>query len=230
MLDYRNEKKYLCSETALTVLEARLKPLMKPDPHQAPGACYHIRSMYFDDYENSCMMENEAGVDARTKFRIRIYPPDVTVIRLELKSKLHGLTRKESCSLNPEQLDRVLRGDTARFLTDRDTPSELRRLVLAMQTRLLAPKVIVDYDRTAYLLQEGNVRVTFDRNIRACTAFDRFLDDWIPGIPVLDTGQQLLEVKYDEFLPGYLTGMFQYGSFRETAFSKYMLCRERSPL
>ena len=230
MLEYRNEKKYLCSETALAVLEARLKPLMQPDPHQRSGEGYHIRSLYFDDYQDSCRMENEAGLDARTKYRIRCYPPSRDVIRLELKSKLHGLTRKSSCALSPVQLQKILQADTAAFLTEEGAPAELRMLALAMQTRFLRPKVIVDYDRFAFIGTEGNVRITFDRNIRSSLAFDRLLDPWIPGIPVLDTGMQLLEVKYDEFLPSHISEMFRRGNLRETAFSKYMLCRERSPL
>lgn len=30
---------------------------------------YHIRSLYFDDYYNSCYNENEIGTDPREKFR-----------------------------------------------------------------------------------------------------------------------------------------------------------------
>jgi hypothetical protein len=34
-------------------------------------------------------------------------------------------------------------------------------------TRLLRPRVIVDYIREAYIYEPGNVRVTLDRGVRA---------------------------------------------------------------
>ena len=33
------------------------------NPHAGENGIYHIRSLYFDDYENSCFMDNENGVD-----------------------------------------------------------------------------------------------------------------------------------------------------------------------
>lgn len=44
---------------------------------------YHIRSIYFDDYHNSSFYSNEAGVDPRVKYRIRIYNAGDASIKLE---------------------------------------------------------------------------------------------------------------------------------------------------
>ena len=38
---------------------------MEKDVHAAAAGFYNIRSLYFDDYDNSCYMENENGVDNR---------------------------------------------------------------------------------------------------------------------------------------------------------------------
>lgn len=70
---YRHEFKYLCSSAELAVLRVRLFGLMRPDPHVGTDGMYRIRSLYFDDCQDTCLRENEAGTDPREKFRIRIY-------------------------------------------------------------------------------------------------------------------------------------------------------------
>ena len=79
-------------------------------------------------------------------------------------------------------------------------PPVLQKLNLLMRTRLLRPKVIVEYDRTPFVEKLGNTRITFDRNIRSSNAVQSFLEREIPGRPILPAGKQILEVKYDEFL------------------------------
>ena len=74
----------------------------------------------------------------------------------------------------------------------------------------------------------GNTRITFDRNIRSSNAVQSFLEREIPGRPILPAGKQILEVKYDEFLPDYLYRNLQLSHLRQTAFSKYYLCRRYS--
>ena len=58
---FRNEWKYLISTSEKEVLNLRMKPLMKLDPHAETGG-YLIRSLYFDDYWNSAYEEKESGV------------------------------------------------------------------------------------------------------------------------------------------------------------------------
>ena len=92
----------------------------------------------------------------------------------------------------------------------------------------MKPRVIVEYDRTPFVEKLGNTRVTLDRNIRSSDAVLSFLEKDIPARPVMPAGKQILEVKYDEFLPDYLYRNLQLSSMRQTAFSKYYLCRRFS--
>ena len=71
----------------------------------------------------------------------------------------------------------------------------------------------------------GNVRITMDENISSSSRTDLFLEEQIPLRPVLAAGQQILEVKYDEYLPDQIYRTLQPGHLRPTAFSKYYLCR-----
>ncbi len=222
IIEYRVEKKYIVSDADLALLNARLKVVMTPDIHQN-GSSYEIRSLYFDDLTDSCMCENEAGVDQREKYRIRIYGSDSALIRLEIKEKLHTLTRKESCPLSKDCC-RLLLNNSLPFYIGADAP--FNRFQLQRCCRLLQPKIIIAYERSAFVCSSGNVRITFDRNIRAsknCFQFlDKQVDNWIPILP---TGVHVLEVKYDEFLPESIAQQLEIRKLFQTSFSKYYLGR-----
>ena len=225
-MDYRNEIKYLVSETQLVLLENRIRNLIQPDRHAGADGTYQIRSLYFDDFENTYYRENEMGTDPREKFRIRIYNGDPGRISLELKRKQHSMTQKLSCLLTEEQCRELMAGRP--LPADPSYPPVLQKMNLLMKTRLLKPKVIVEYDRTPFVEKLGNTRVTLDRNIRSSNAVASFLEKRVPARPIMPAGKQILEVKYDEFLPDYLYRNLQLSHLRQTTFSKYYLCRRYS--
>lgn len=71
-----------------------------------------------------------------------------------------------------------------------------------MKTQQLRPRVLVSYVRGPYVYAAGNVRVTFDSNIRTSLFQREFLNGALPDIIATDTpGNIILEVKYDAFLP-----------------------------
>ena len=78
-------------------MDMRASMILQPDKHTNERGTYYIKSLYFDDYQDSCYWENEGGYNIRAKFRIRYYNDDTGCIRLEKKSKINGMTRKESC-------------------------------------------------------------------------------------------------------------------------------------
>lgn len=221
---YRHEFKYLCNYGQLRMLQVRLRGLVSLDSHVGEEGVYNIRSLYFDDYYDSYLKENEAGTDPREKFRIRIYNHSSERISLELKKKVRGKTQKLSCSLTEEQCRTLMAGGIPDI--PKDAPAVLQKLCLLMRTKLLRPKVIVEYERIPYVYPQGNVRITLDENIRASSRVDLFLEEQIPLRPILMAGQHILEVKYDEFLPDFIYRIVQIENFRPTAFSKYYLCRK----
>lgn len=225
---YRHELKYLCSLIDVAVIEGRLKGFIKKDTHVGEKGYYHIRSLYFDDYNNTCYKMNEAGVDKRMKYRIRIYNCSDTKITLEKKIKVHGMTRKVSTPLTKEQCELFIQG---KYLSvkqeDFSTYSPLlQEFVVWMTKGNGKPKVIVAYDRVPYVYKQGNVRITIDKNIQASRDFSHFFKTDMQKCPILPKGNVLIEVKYDEFLPGFLKDRLEIGKLRQTTFSKYYLCRK----
>lgn len=210
------------SDADLLLLGSRLKTVMSQDIHQE-GDCYEIRSLYFDDAWDRCMDENDAGVDKREKYRIRIYDPRVDVIHLEIKEKNRGLTKKRACDLSREECLQIMEGQLPLRVDER---APLNALQLQMRCYRMEPKVIIAYERTAFVHPSGNVRITFDRNIMASRSTEEFLEDRVSGMtPVLPAGMHVLEVKYDEFLPDTIAQQLEIGKLRKTAFSKYYLGR-----
>ena len=221
---YRHELKYQISDAQVQLLKNRLNHLIPADSHAGPSGTYTIRSLYFDDFEDRCLRENEDGTDPREKFRIRIYNHSTDRIMLECKRKERGKTHKTSCPLTLEQTRLLMDG---KILPDMEAQHPvLRKLTLLMLTRRMKPVVIVEYDRIPYVYKNGNVRITLDTNIRSCGSVKDFLEERLPSRPVMSAGQQLLEVKYDEYLPDFIYRSLQLHSLRQTAFSKYYVCRK----
>ncbi len=220
---FRNELKYLCTETQLQMIQARIRLLCPPDMHADRDGIYHIRSIYFDDPQNRCYYENENGIDPREKFRIRIYNASDRKITLECKRKERSMTQKRSCPLSMEQYRKIMDGS----LSEQDLDSGLLREFYVHMTRdKFRPKVIAAYDRTPFVYSAGNVRITFDRNIGSSTDFDHFFDPQLSMRPILPVGKHVLEVKFDGFLPNFLYSAMDLGSLQQTAFSKFYLCRK----
>lgn len=222
-MEYRHELKYVVTASQMALLESRIRGLIPLDAHTGESGMYRIRSLYFDDYYNSCYLENEIGTDPREKFRIRIYNGDAGRISLELKRKEHGMTQKISCILSEAQCRELMAGRP--LPVDGGYPPLLQKLNLLMRTRLLRPKVIVEYDRVPYVDKLGNTRITLDQNMASSDAVLNFLEPDLQRRPIMPAGQHILEVKYDEFLPDYIYRNLQLNGLRQTAFSKYYLCR-----
>ena len=221
---YRHELKYLISDAAIPMIRNRINHLLTLDSHVGSTGSYTIRSLYFDDYKNTSFYDNENGIDPKEKFRIRIYNHSTDRIMLECKRKERGKNLKTACPLTLEQTVQLMQGNVLPDIGNQ--PQLLQKLTMQMLTRGLKPVVIVEYERIPYVYPNGNVRVTLDTNISSSKAVLSFLDDVIPKRPVMPLGQQLLEVKFDEFLPDYIYRNLQLENLQQTAFSKYYICRK----
>ncbi len=219
----RHEYKHQISYEDYLIIKSRLKYLVKQDSHVGTEGKYTIHSLYFDNYSDKALREKLDGVDEREKFRIRYYNDDTDYIRLEKKSKIHGLCDKQSAPLTKEEVIRICKGDIG-FLMESGKPL-LLELYAKMRYQLLKPKVIVDYEREPYVYGPGNVRITFDSNIRTGLYHDSFFDGDYCSVPT-ETDYIILEVKYDAFLPELIEKAVRVPNRQASAFSKYAVCRK----
>lgn len=221
--NYRHELKYPVDMGTYLALRQRLRAVMKPDSHAGTDGCYTIHSIYFDNADDKALREKINGVAQREKWRIRWYNDDLSYIMLEKKIKRDQLCQKLSAPLTEGECRALAAGKTDWMA---EHPSELvRELYGKCKAQQLFPRVMVSYVREAYVYDPGNVRVTFDSRIRT-SLYHRDLLDGARGISAMDApGEQILEVKYDAFLPDIIRWLLQCGTIRQQAFSKYGACR-----
>ena len=219
----RHELKYHITPAELTVLRGVLAPVMQLDPNGNENNEYHIRSLYFDTINDDALDEKIAGVGNRKKYRIRIYNFSDKVIKLECKSKYGDLISKQSVSIPRELAEQLIAGDPDGL--QRMRHPLLHDVYREMRTRLLRPAVIVDYVREAYIHQAEEVRITFDKQVRTGLHSVDMFNPQVPTYPVFDDPVEILEVKFDEFLPGYLQSILSGVTAQRSAISKYTWCR-----
>lgn len=215
---YRHEYKYLISGAASRLLKSRLRAFMRPDAHAGPTGQYTIRSLYFDDPFAAAYEDKMSGIKERTKYRIRYYNYDPSVLRLERKEKHGNLTKKVGQTITTGDAQ-VLTDHGSRELTD--LAEELRQRCLLEGFR---PRCLVDYDRTAFVCADGNTRITLDENLRTRPFDTRLFASGQAMIPVLQPDQVILEVKFDDFLPGHLSDLLSDIPKAQIAISKFVLC------
>lgn len=221
---FRNEWKYYLSLWDCQELKERFQAVMQRDPHAADGL-YSIRSLYFDDYWNSAYNEKIAGVNCRKKYRIRIYNCSDAVIRLERKLKIGNYIHKDSARLTRQEYEWIIAGEYGFLLKHENRLCQ--EFWFECTSNVMRPKVIVDYEREPFVLPEGDVRVTFDSNVRAAAPENDLFDPQIASCEIIPFGKTIMEVKFTEFLPEVIKEVLPPGGQEFSAISKYTMCYEK---
>lgn len=217
----RHELKHYINAADCAQLRARLRAVAKPDENANAQGIYRVRSLYFDNYRDKAIVEKLSGQSRREKFRLRYYNDDISMIRLEKKSKANRLCYKESTGMTQAQCTALLAGDYA-VLKETEDPL-MMELYTKIHSQHLRPAAIVDYEREAYVYRAGNVRITFDSSIRMSNHTAGFLNPNLVTVPAASS--IILEIKYDGFMPSVISDVLQIGWRNETEFSKYVVAR-----
>jgi hypothetical protein len=221
---YRHELKHFINYSDYLQIKNRLKFIASLDKFaDSKTGQYKIRSLYFDNIYDKILLEKLNGVDKREKFRIRLYNDDTSFIRLEKKSKQNGLCQKLNASITKDECNLIITGDLE-WIKETNSPL-LMDFYCKSKYQLLKPMTIVDYTREAYLYKIGNVRITFDMNVRSGIYSKNIFDENLPVVDPIKDNSIILEVKYDEFLPEIISNVIQTNNKQATAISKYASCR-----
>lgn len=226
MVNRRSEWKFICTDGQLELIRSRLNGLLIPDPHAENNGAYLVHSLYFDDYKDTCASDNESGDGIRCKYRIRYYGSNYKTLHLERKLKHYGSGDKQTCPVSLKEYHALLSADYMSVFWNTDKKL-LREFCTLMMTRLFSPKVIIDYERIAYTESVSNIRITLDRNISAANDIQFFLDGSYTKFPLQHEKLNILEVKFDQILFGWIRNMLESLNIQQTTFSKYYLGRKR---
>ncbi|MCU9613143.1 polyphosphate polymerase domain-containing protein [Caldibacillus lycopersici] len=219
----RQELKHAISNAEYYVLRNKLLHFMHSDPNAGRDGKYHIRSTYFDNFDNKVLTEKKEGFLNRDKYRVRIYEKCDRVVNLERKSKRNNVTFKSKCTITRSEYERICVGDIQWMETDER--ELIRDLYREMIYHLIKPQTVVDYEREALIYPYGNVRITFDCKVQSSLQNIDMFNKQLPMVDVLDPNLVILEVKYDEYLPEVIKLLLQLSDTRQEAYSKYQLSR-----
>lgn len=214
----RTEHKFLLNRKEYLLAKKRIGAVMPEDAYCTCAEGYEIRSLYFDTLSDRACAEKEDGLEIHEKIRVRIYGTDDSVIKLECKRKVGEFQTKTSMLIDRETLEQLIAGHYSVLLHSSD-PAALyfyRKLASGM-----APKAIIQYMRMSYCIPSNNTRITFDSDVRATeSSFDLFRERLLT-YPILPPDQVIMEVKYNNFLFGYIKSALAGVRKSPTSFSKY---------
>ncbi len=220
---YRHELKYFTSFSNHKILSEVFRNTMEKDPHGDENNEYWIRSLYFDTIENDDFYDKVMGSKVRKKIRLRIYSVHQSWVKIEIKNKYNQYILKETVSLSKEEAKALIGGSKEILLNSNN--STLNRAYYLMTKDYYRPVVIVDYEREAYISPIQNIRITFDKNIRGSSVdFDMFNPN-LNMQAIFDYPTMVVEVKYNKFLPTWITEILSAFHSARYAISKYCLGR-----
>lgn len=195
----RHELKYIISFRDYYELRSRAMAFMRRDEHGDNGK-YFIRSLYLDDIMLSDYNQKMDGWNRRRKYRIRIYDFSDEIIKFEIKDKFDSCISKVSDTITIDEYNCIVQGnfdfisDIIFSNSDGGRRGALRMAYIDNAAKILSPRVVVDYDREVFICGEGNVRMTFDMNLRAGLASEDIFDPELPTVPAYEEGCMILEV------------------------------------
>ena len=211
----RSELKYLPDGEQTRLLIERLRGHMQPDQYGKTS----IASLYYDTPNYRLIRSSLEKPAFKEKIRLRSYglaTADSPVF-LELKRKACGVVYKRRIQTTVPLADR--------FFNDPDGvcgDGQINREIAAFRDHYesLRPACLIIYDRTAYFEPNGSLRLTIDENPRY-RMDDLTLTKSMDGLPLLEPGRTILELKVQDAIPLWLTAILQECGLHKGSFSKY---------
>lgn len=233
----RYELKYIVDEQQATTLREIMRGYLVPDPYTKPeeGNAYWVYSLYCDSPRLALYRLSKEGRRNRFKLRIRFYDanPDHPVY-LEIKRRLGEVIKKERAAVRRDAAQKYLLGHQPSLLDlfpDQDphkAPAALCNFFHLYRQISAMACIYVYFHREAYVASENNnIRVTFDRRIRAGR-----LQDALPLYPprhglAADIPGIVLELKFTDRYPLWMQELVKTLNLWRVPMAKYLACLQK---
>jgi hypothetical protein len=211
---WRYEYKYFVTNAELASLRSILSSIMMHDPGNGNDRTYQVNSLYFDNIDRQDELEKMSGIKSRKKIRLRYYN-DFSTFKLEIKYRNDLLINKKSTRIDLNDAKKLVSGNIPNPFNNSLSPY---LSIISAEAR--KPLVVVCYDREAYTLPYNNIRVTFDTNVASYGSNTNIFDENVKT-PVFLDNRQILEVKFNHFLPHYIKSALSSIISERFAISKY---------
>lgn len=163
-----------------------------------------VNSIYFDDFDFSCLRDNIDGNPNRDKLRVRYYNSSFNSAKIEIKHKRKSIGYKSVFKLNSEMLSEKMVINSAKIWCKKNILTHL------------IPSAFVYYNRSYY--QSNWLRATVDLNINSgrIGSYGKSSSSMI--------NYEVLEFKYDVAHDKKFRDFYKFlnkYTFRNTKSSKY---------
>ncbi len=209
----RYELKYLLNSDQLQYFMDRISQYMKVDKYGLTS----IASIYFDTPDYRLINKSIEKPKYKEKLRLRGYGMVASgkPTFLEVKRKCESIVYKRRIALSELEAFELIASKEAKEKTQIS-----RELEAFMETyKNLEPKYMIIYDRLAYYQDNSDLRITIDMNPRYRTD-ELNLHTSMDGIPLIEDGGAILEVKVQHSVPLWLSAILSKGKIYQTSFSK----------
>ena len=217
----RFEVKYHLATKSVPSLLEDLAPYTRVDSHADPRYGYPVFSVYWDTADLALFWEKVEGVKRRRKVRFRRYANSKQVY-VEVKQREDRTLHKRRLKWPLERVTRVFgtgRGIDWDALGDDSVAVEVG---LMIERLALRPTMGVSYRRLALLgAFDPELRVTVDSRLMYRPAPVDVARPFSEGLYILDPRISVLEVKYDNRVPRWLTKLMCRHGLQIVRMSKY---------
>ena len=211
----RFEKKFLITLAQKEKIKEKFNNIFRSE-FKNGYSCY---SLYFDDLNFSTLKQKQEGLTERHKIRLRGYFHDmkdkIKQWQLEIKSKKNNIVKKKKITFKNHEVKQNLLKKNYSFFS---------KNFFETSRTYYQPTYITFYHRDALISDIlPHCRITFDTNIR-CFKYrnDLFGKTNINQNYILNPNRILLELKYTNFLPKFISDYFVHLNLEQVTFSKYV--------
>jgi len=218
----RKELKYFISYAQYISIANTLRKILNPDRHNKNGKGYFVRSLYFDTLDNKSFEEKMAGIENKIKYRLRVYDINTAWVKFEIKSKFNDSSVKEAALIRRKDAIEI-QNQNYEVLYNNDPI--LKKAYRDFKKQHYRPVVVVEYEREAYTYDFNDIRIVFDKDLRATASNLDIFDKKSFLTSKIKKGLVVMEIKYNNFIPRFIKKILQIPSFERSAISKYCIGR-----
>ena len=216
----RYELKYVLSKEQVNSFKTKILEHMKVDKYGLTT----ISSIYYDTPSYTLMNRSLEKPFYKEKIRLRSYglAKDNSPVFLEVKRKNDKIVYKRRIVTNEDKANKF-------FQENEEFDNEqISRELLAFLEKYgeLEPKYLIIYDRIAYYQDNSDLRITLDMNPRY-RVDDLNLHTSLEGIPLLNEGEAILEIKVQHSVPLWLVEILTSERIYQSSFSKVGTAHKR---
>lgn len=212
----RYELKYVITQEQKESIMRGMHPYMALDGYGRTT----IRNVYYDTDTYRLIRRSIEKPVYKEKLRLRSYSQACadSKIFVELKKKYQSVVYKRRLSMTENSAIQWLDGRSVC-----GEHSQISREIdyFISYYKTLKPRTFLSYEREAYYSLDGSdFRVTFDDHILSRQE-DLSLKSQVWGVPLLEEGKALMEIKCSGGIPLWMTSVLAKEGIFKSSFSKY---------